>query len=282
MPSAFSLLLCLFVGSDVIETRFEQVYPLPRVKDIAERSPGQKRAVLLVPGLLFHPISNVKVHQAEIHDWQKSGSNLVSALSRRADVFAFAYSQNVPLESICRHPALANSVQRLRVLGYDEIIVIGHSAGGIITRMFVEDNPHSGVTRVIQVCAPNTGSYAAKTDIRAKDQEAFLRSLTKEVRQKSCQMRGESRIPPNVEFLCVIVSTGNLGDGLVSIASQWPDDLQTQGIPAVRLSSNHFSVLRAQKTAERVADLAVQGQPRWTAAEVAARRKLILNGKSVE
>ena len=278
MTTALPILLYLLALPDVIETKFEQVHPLPKVKEIAERSPGQTRAVLLVSGLLYHPISKSKVHQALLHDWQKPACHLVAALGKHADVYAFAYSQNVPLESICQHPALANSVQRLKALGYEEIILLGHSAGGVMARMFVEDNPEAGVARVIQVCTPNKGSSWAKTDIRTKDQEPFLHSLTKEERLKCCQKRADKKIPPNVEFLCVIAEAANLGgDFLVSKSSQWPDDLRKQGIPAVLINTNHFLALRLQKNAEKIAELAVQNHPRWSEEQMVARRKVILD-----
>ena len=36
--------------------------------------------------------------------------------------------------------------------------LVGYSAGALIARYFVEDSPDYGVTKVIQVCAPNGGS----------------------------------------------------------------------------------------------------------------------------
>lgn len=271
------LLMCCLIGQfDGVETRFEQVYPLPKHKDLPERTPGQRRAVLLIPGLRMHSFSSTRVHQAQFHDWQAHTSHLVQALGKNADVYAFAYAQNVPVETIAEHPALAGSILRLRFLGYEEIIVIGHSAGGIVARLFVEDNPLAGVTRVVQVAAPNLGSSWAKADIVRKDQEPFLHSLTKEGRGKNSLKRQDRKIPAHVQFVCVVGSAGNLGDGLVSIASQWPDDLQAQGIPAIRFSTTHFFVVRSAASAARIAALACQPQPRWTEAERNLRRKAIL------
>ena len=247
---------------------FEQVYPVPKSKELVERTPGQQRAVVLIPGLRLHSFSSVKAHQAQFHDWQASTSHLVQALGKNADVFAFAYAQTVPVETIAQHPALANGIQRLRVLGYDEIILIGHSAGGLVVRHFVEDNPNIGVTLVVQVAAPNLGSSWAKADISVrKDQEPFLRSLTKEERTKISQQRQDKKIPSQVQFVCIVGSTGNLGDGLVSIASQWPEDLQNQGVPAIRLGTTHFFVVRSANNAARIATLAIQNHPRWSEEE---------------
>jgi pimeloyl-ACP methyl ester carboxylesterase len=216
------------------------------------------------------------VHQALFHDWQAPTSHLVQAFGKHADVYNFAYSQNVPVEAVAQQAALANSVQRLRFLGYEEIILVGHSAGGVIARIFVEDNPKAGVTRVVQISAPNLGSSWAKADIVRKDQEPFLHSLTKEERVKSTLNRQDRKVPANVQFLCIVGSTGNLGDGLVSVPSQWPEDLQYQGIPAYRFTTTHYLVVRTAASAARVAALAVQPQPRWTEEEKNQRRKAIL------
>ena len=68
---------------------------------------------------------------------------------------------------------------RLRQAGYSEVILLGFSAGGVVARQFVEDNPAAGVTRVIQVCAPNLGSPLAKLKSSVGlAQESFLQSLT--------------------------------------------------------------------------------------------------------
>ena len=276
MFHGFALVICVLGWVEGIDTRFEQVYPPPKMREMMDRTPTQHRAVLLIPGLRVHSFSNTKVHQAMLHDWQATTSHLVQGLGKNADVYAFAYAQNVPVEVIAQHPALAGCIQKLRGMGYDEVILIGHSAGGIVARLFVEDNPNAGVTRVVQVSAPNLGSSWARADLTVrKDQEPFLHSLTKEERLKSLQRRQDKKIPANVQFVCVVGSTGNLGDGFVSIPSQWPEDLQAQGIPAIRLSTNHYSVVRSAVTAARIAGLAVQFSPRLTEEEVALRRKVM-------
>jgi len=276
MKLTFAFLCCLLANPEVVETKLEQVHPVPKLKPIMERSPGQTRAIVLIHGLNI-VASKTKVHQALFHDWQLPKGHLVQALSKNADVFAFAYAQNAPLTTISQLPALADGVQRLKFLGYDEIILVGHSAGGVLARMFVEDNPQAGVTRVLQVDAPNLGSSWIKIDIVAKkDQDPFLQSLSKDERMKCCLRRQDKKIPANVEFLCIVGASNSLGDGLVSFASQWPEDLQFQGIPAIRINANHYMMVRSQKTAERIAELARQSQPRWTDEERLTRKKLVL------
>ena len=49
-------------------------------------------------------------------------------------------------DRIAGSAALADNIRRVRQLGYKEIILLGHSAGGVIVRQFVEDHPDAGVT----------------------------------------------------------------------------------------------------------------------------------------
>jgi hypothetical protein len=74
----------------------------------------------------------------------------------------------------------------------------------------------------------------------------------------------------------VVGSGGNNGDGIVPLPSQWPDDLQEQGIPAVVLHVTHHEVVRDRNAVAKVAELVLQDQPRWNATKVAAARRLVL------
>ncbi len=242
-----------------------------------ERTPGRARAVLLIPGLRIHPLNGAKVSEPQFHDWQLSGSVLVKALGHDNDVFAYAYSQNTRVEKIAAAPALAQAVGKLRFLGYSEIVLLGHSTGGVVARQFVEDNPRSGVTRVVQICAPNDGTSWAKLNFGvAKEQEPFLQSLTKKERLVWNELRDDKKIPANVDFLCVVGATGPHGDGMVACVSQWPSDLQKQGIPAIRLATTHVTVLRTPKTAEKIAELVRVEHPRWSTEKVVSLRKTIV------
>ena len=276
------LLLAVGVGvnpvgnSEPVETRFHQVHPIAR--EVAmERTPGRARAILLLHGLRVHPISNAKVYEPQFHDWQLPGSVLVKGLGRDADVFAYAYGQNTRVEKIADMPALAQAVGKLRFLGYQEIVLLGHSTGGVVARLFVEDQPRGGVTKVIQVCAPNDGSSLAKLNFSvARDQEPFLNSLTKKERLLWNEIREDKKIPAHVDFLCVVGASGPYGDGMVSCKSQWSPDLQKQGIPAVRLVTTHLTVLRAPKTVEKVIELVREDHPRWSPEKVQSMRKAIV------
>jgi pimeloyl-ACP methyl ester carboxylesterase len=281
MFSSHFLLCCLIANPPQVETRFEQVQPVLKPATALERSPGQTRAIVLIHGLRVYPLHRSKVVKPRFHSWQEPGSSMVKALGKQGDVFAFAYGQNASMEEIAVVPALADALGRLRKLGYQDIVVVGHSAGGVIARLFVEDHPDAGVTKVIQVCAPNGGTSWARADIVRDEQERFLQSLTKAERTLSARKRAHKVIPQRVQFLCVVGSTtGTLGDGLLSRLSQWPDDLQRQGIPALLLPTTHFTVMRSSKVAERLAELVRLPHARWTDEERHRMRKQVFNGSA--
>src|SRR5947208_1981309 len=83
-----------------VESRLKQVAPLPADNVAMERSPGQKRAVVLIHGLGVHPIRKSLVEQAGYRCWQEHDSTLVRQLAPLADVYSLAYSQNAPIERI--------------------------------------------------------------------------------------------------------------------------------------------------------------------------------------
>jgi pimeloyl-ACP methyl ester carboxylesterase len=269
------LLILLAGGPAAVESKFSQVYP-PLAEGM-KRSPGQDRAVLLIHGIGIHPINKAKAREPYFHDWQLPASLLVKALGRQADVFSFAYSQTARVEDIPELATLAQAVGKLRFLGYQQIILVGHSTGGVIARLFVEDYPRSGVTRVIQVCAPNDGTSWAKANfLVSRDQEEFLHSLTKKERLMRAEQREDKKIPDNVEFVCVVGAAGPHGDGIVSRSSQWPADLQKQGIPAIRLATTHLTVFRSPAMVDRIAEVVQEDHPRWPREKVQAMRKSIV------
>jgi pimeloyl-ACP methyl ester carboxylesterase len=256
-----------------VETAFVQVAPVYREAAACQRSPGQARAVVLIHGLLPHPFSRDNVARPLFHEWQKPAGLLVKRLGQGSDVFAFAYGQNVPADEVAESLALREDVRRLRALGYREIVLVGHSAGGVIAREFVEDNPDAGVTKVIQVCAPNGGSgWASMHAVRA-NQVDFLASLTKSTRRRTLSARAGKAIPAHVEFACVVGTGTVVGDGLVRTSCQWTEELQRQGVPAYPLGASHWSAVRGKKGAELLAELVRTPQPRWDARQVAAARR---------
>jgi pimeloyl-ACP methyl ester carboxylesterase len=265
------LLLTVLPGA-VLETEFAQVAPAVPGLVHPVRSQGQDRAVVLIQGMYVNPLNKEGAARAALRTWQKPGSLLVTRLTREADVFAFAYSQTVAADELAEWPDLVVAVNRLRRAGYREVVLVGHSAGGLIARHCVENYPDLGVDKVIQVCSPNTGSGWAKVAPVRPYQGEFVASLTKEVRRRALHERGDRLIPPQVQFACVVGNLGLGGDGLVSCASAWSEDLQRQGVPAYVVAATHWQAVRSAKGADVIADLVRRPLPRWTPAEVEKAR----------
>jgi pimeloyl-ACP methyl ester carboxylesterase len=273
-PLLAALLLVLAHVPRPIETQFLQVAPAAVQPGQVLPSPSQHRAVVLICGLHVHPFSDSSVPRAYFAPWQKPGSPMVRALARDADVFAFTYGQAVPVTEIAGQAKLRDGIRRLRQAGYTEVVLVGFSAGGLVARQFVEDEPDAGVTKVVQVCAPNGGSSWAELKVGVRpSQRPFLQSLTKEARLEWLRQRRDRRIPANVQFVCVIGTGLGTGDGLVSTLSAWPEDLQRQGIPAETLAATHPQAMRCPEGVRLVADLVRQDVPRWDALQVEVMRK---------
>jgi pimeloyl-ACP methyl ester carboxylesterase len=274
MPSTFAALVALTVAATPIETRFVQVAPAP-----GGRTPDQYRAVVLLHGLKPHPFSKENVTKAIFHGWQLSDSVLVKQLVKEADVYSFAYAQNASVDEVAGSPELADAVRRLQRRGYREVALVGHSAGGLIARQFVEDNPGAGVTKVIQLCAPNGGSSWASIKAVRSNQYDFLTSLTKEMRRKTLCDRSDKTIPEDVQFACVVANALVIGDGLVQTRAQWTEDLQRQGVPAFPLNTTHWFAPHSRQGAELLAELVRQPLPRWDARKVAEARRRIFGSE---
>lgn len=268
MSALFSSLAFLLLASPAV--KFEQVHPVKA----AESRP---RAVVLIHGLSPLQLKSTSTREPKFQDWQKPGSDLVETLGEDSDVFSFSYGQDVSSWEISSHPELLSSLAALREEGYREIVLVGHSAGGVIARELVEDHPDCGVTKVIQVCSPNRGSKLGRAEeIGWKSHRAFIESLSDQARRVRLGERAEKRIPDGVEFVSIVGDGGGLGDFVVADDSQWPDDLRLQGIPAVQVRSAHFTAMRSDKVADEIARLVRDAQPRWTPEQVETARRAIL------
>lgn len=288
------LALLLFAcAANPVETKFVQLAPVQRDVAPFAKSEKQQRAVLLIHGFRPHPFDAKLALQANWHRWQNADNGLVQALGKEADVFAFAYSQNDTLEHIAAGAAFGKRIAELKHLGYAEIVLLGHSSGGLIARQFVEDHPDAGVTKVIQVGTPNGGTAWAKAIFGVpKEEQVFLQSLTPAGREKILKDRAGKKVPAKIDFVCVVcqgVSTADKtaddraagaqtvpGDGVVCCDCQWTEDLQAQGIPAVVLACGHITVMRTKLGEEKIAELVRQKQPRWDQSKIAAEKAAIL------
>ena len=262
-----ALLASLTLQAAPVKSRFVQVAP-DRTEKQPARSEGQTRAVVLIHGFVLC-FRSASVSQAHLRDWQRPRSLLVKRLAREADVYAFGYGQNVAVDEVARRTGLRTEIAGLRRLGYREIILVGHSAGGLIARQFVEDNPDAGITRVIQVCAPNCGTPTARRKV-LEAQQPFLDSLTEKARQACLKARKGKCIPESVDFVVLLGNGRNMSDtdGVVPCSSQWSEDLRGQGIPVVALGLSHREPMRSQRGANELARLVRDRQPRWETTRV--------------
>ncbi len=265
---AFLLTAKAFAGP--VEARLHQVHPC--TNDAAfQRSAGQTRAVILVHGLRLE--RGAQGTALALQDWQRAGSPLVKELGRESDVFAFAYRQNVALDQVAGSEQLAQAIAKVRALGYPELVLVGHSAGGLIVRQFVEEHPAAGVTRVVQVCAPNAGTPLADQlrFLACKDQEVFVASLSPESRQQYRQAH-PAVIPAAIEFVCVVGTGCGSGDGVLACDLQWPEELQEQGIPEVTVACRHTEIMGDPAGVDCVSKLVRATPPRHNGSLAAAGR----------
>jgi hypothetical protein len=260
--------------SVAVESICKQVAP-PHLDGKWERKPNQTHAVLLIRGLQVH-LFEKDVPKAELQSWQKPDCPLVKELGKSTDVFVFAYGQNASIETIIEKSKLADSIARIRKLGYTDVTLIGHSAGGLIARHFVEDNPDAGVTKVVQVCAPNGGSSMASLGVLTapKNQKPFMDCLTVDHRRKCLEARADKLIPAKVQFVCVVAKLENdsVGDGVVKCNCQWTPELQKQGVPVELVMGGHLEIVRDARYAETLARVVRQKQERWPAKRIEKAR----------
>ena len=258
-----ALLLCtlLLGASPTIESKFAQVAPVPPEGGTVTRSKKQFRAVVLIHG--FRPyLSEDAVNHADFREWQRPGCLLVRELAKDSDVFSYGYSQNDSIAAIVAAGGLADGVRQLRSAGYLDIVLVGHSAGALVARQFVEDHADAGVTKVVQVCPPNGGTTAAAINSFAT-QRSFLDSLTPEGRQQILKERATKSIPKSVQFVCILSDVGGGNDGLVRCDCQWTADLQYQCVPVIAIKVAHPVVPRVAKGVEAIAEAVRQDLPRW-------------------
>lgn len=272
------LLVLFFLSRSIVfppETIVFQVAPYVKPLSESQRSSNRNRAVIIIHGLGVHPFSKMNVARAQLHPSQKPSCLLVRVLAQESDVYAFAYSQQIAVEDIAADPSLRSCVCRLKDLGYDDIVIVGYSAGGLIARQFIEDNPDAPVNKVIQVCSPNAGSSWAEFRAVLPNQSKFLYSLSKESRNIQLKIRSDKRIPEKVQYACIAGTGTGVGDGLVLCTSAWTPDLQAQGIPVYPVNATHWQVPRVHPGVDLIAELVRQPLERWSTRRITAARKML-------
>ncbi len=235
------------------------------------RRKGHTRAVVLLHGFQFTR-DNPIVLVPGLVNWQTPGSLLVKMMEHHADVYAFAYSQDVSLSQIARCKTFEEGIRNLRKLGYKEIVLVGHSAGGLLARQLVEEHPNLGVTKVIQVCSPNGGSvWANIRSLAAPNLQQFAEGMTQGNKRIDSIIRNK-HIPKSVEFVCVVGTGGFGGDLVVSHEEQWSRDLQQQNIRAVRVPVTHTNAMTNWDSIAPIVRLVAEKVHRFSAAEVILMR----------
>ncbi|MFM8270937.1 MAG: esterase/lipase family protein [Gemmata sp.] len=272
-----ALLLLAMSAPPEVPTELWQVAPGEARVWTAPKQPVERaRAVVLVHGLQVHPLRSSKVTKPELRPWQQPKSILVSALAKDADVFAFSYGQTTTVDEVARAPGLRDAVANLRKAGYKELVLVGHSAGGVLVRVFAEENPTAGVAKAISVAAPFDGAKVATYGIGyPKVQAPFVKSLAPDAR---IAPSGTNRLAPgnDTQFACVVckLKRGDT-DGVVSTRSQWPEDLQKLGIPIVVAPVAHTDAMQDAATTKLIHALATEKITRWSADEVETARRLL-------
>jgi pimeloyl-ACP methyl ester carboxylesterase len=275
MLSSLTLVCALLVGGPAVESICQSATAQPIVPLDGKwtRKPDQTQAVVLIHGFHIH-LTDKNVPKPALRPWQHYDSPLVKELAKTSDVFVFAYGQNGSIDTIVKESKLRDNIALLRKLGYKDIILVGHSAGGLIARHFVEDNPDSGVTKVVQVCAPNGGTPLAGARV-PKSQRVFVECLTEASRKQCMKDRENKLVPPKVQFICIVAKSEAKAatDGIVPCVCQWTADLQKQGIPAYGFVSGHREMVHSAKYAEALANLIRDKHDRWNAERVEKAKK---------
>jgi pimeloyl-ACP methyl ester carboxylesterase len=267
---------------EYLPTAHWQVAPAQRAKFDGEpvtMKVTKTRAVLLVHGMQLHILRPEKAAGPELHEWVRPKSDMVAALGEDFDVYAFSYAQTLPVDAVASSAGLRTAIAKMKKANYEEIILIGHSAGGVISRQFVERHPDAGVTKVIAVCSPFAGSELANITFGLpKNQSAFSRSLAPRIRLEA----PAPMLPPRLDFACVVCKIPRVStDSLVNLDSQWPEDLRVQGVPAVLVSVNHFDAMKSPQSIAAVSELAREKLVRWSP-ELVEKGAAVLFGKDAD
>jgi pimeloyl-ACP methyl ester carboxylesterase len=255
----------------------------PEAKDpaaISQLKPKQTRAVVVVHGLLPRPLHPERANLPDPHSWQNPKGELVKLLVASADVYGVSYAQTVPVDLVALSKGLRDGIAALKSVGYQEIILVGHSAGGIIVRSFASTFPESGVTKVVTVAAPHTGSGWTNFPMRfwPKPQIPFIESLAEGYR--AVATRDAKPFPKELPVCCIVCKLPRLdSDTMVGVKSQWPPDLQTQGIPAILVRCHHFEAMTNADSIKAMTE-AVNGKLlRWSGEETEKAQRILFGEK---
>lgn len=285
-PTAVITAVAVVALAPVVElpSKFWGVTPAVAEGDLPQLKRASDKAVVLVHGLLPRPIHPERAERPDAHSWQEPKSALVKGLAPEFDVFGFSYAQTCGVDAVALCRGLTDGVEALKQAGYKEVVLVGHSAGAIICRRFVELFPDSGVTKLVAVAGPHLGSGWAKlpTFTLPKPQIPFIQSLAPEVREERAKA-WELTAGPDLEFCCVVCKAPRFdGDTVVSLRSQWPDELQKLGVPAVLVPCHHFEPMTSERGVKAVLEVTRGKVVRWSPDEVAKARAVLFGEREKE
>lgn len=254
-------------------TDFRQVAPDRRGEDWSAAPRTRDRAVLVIPGLRIYPLRPARCERPEFRNYHDPAGELVRTLAKDSDVFAFAYAQTAAVDEVARSAGLRAAVADLNKSGYKEIVLLGHSAGGVVARLFAERYPDSGVTKVVCVAAPHSGAGLAGLKVGyPKAQAPLVRSLTAEARARA----RPQKLPDHIAMACVVCKLGLVdADGLVTVATQWPEECRGHGVPAALVVVNHWEAMLDAGSVKVIAELVRGELARWSPEEVGRARKVL-------
>jgi hypothetical protein len=264
-----------------LTTKFWGIAPHVAELDLPKLKRTNDKAVVLLHGLMPRPLRPGLAEEADPHGWQKPASDLVKSLATDTDVFGFSYAQTVGVDAVVLSKGLRDGMATLKAAGYTQIVLVGHSAGGIIATRFVELNPNAGVTKVICVSSPYLGSDWANLpeSVLPRTQQQFILSLSPDYRQAKAK-GWDWEVPKEVQFCCVVCKMPRWGDDtVVALASQWPEPLQKQGVPAVLVGCNHFEAMKCDKGVKAINELVKGRVVRWTPEQTEQAQKALFGAK---
>lgn len=160
------------------------------------------------------------------------------------------YSSKIPLRSAI------DQVLR-QIPKSDEIVLIGHSLGGIISTIIASEI-HERVHKLVTIATPHGGSTAARLLQWLPGSFNMFSDLTPE----SATIKKCTSLKLNIPTLNIVSTGGSLpvlaepNDGIISVYSQ----KQLKFGKKIEINANHFEVLQDPRTASAINKFIFKGE----------------------
>lgn len=219
------------------------------------------------PGIYFlEPYDKKKIPVLFVHGiggTPREFRSLIAALdSRRYQPWVFYYPSGTYLEYSAQ--LLTQLFVRLRVqYGFDQVAVVAHSMGGLVTRQFVLLDYETSGTKVVRtyvtIASPLGGMASAGKGVEQSPivvqaweglapGSAFLEGLYYADPEKT----RPRPLPKHVDYHLLFGYRGESGDGVVAIGSQLRHEAQEQARTERGFDETHRSILKSPAVAARV------------------------------